>query len=106
MTDQVQAHFELGQVVDHRLFGYRGVIYDIDPVFQLSEEWYESVAKSCPPKDRPWYHVLPDGATHTTYVAERNLKPASEPSPIHHPLVGELFAGFDGTRYRPRRKVN
>jgi len=106
MTDQVQARFEPGQVVDHQLFGYRGVIYDIDPVFQLSEEWYESVAKSCPPKDRPWYHVLPDGATHTTYVAERNLKPASEPSPIHHPLVGELFAGFDGTRYRPRRKVN
>ncbi len=94
MTEEVCARFELGQVIDHKLFGYRGVIYDIDPVFQLSEEWYETVAKSRPPKDRPWYHVLPDGAAHTTYVSERNLEPASEPSPIHHPLIGEAFEGF------------
>lgn len=106
MTDQTQARFEPGQLVDHLLFGYRGVIFDIDPVFQLSEEWYESVAKSRPPKDRPWYHVLPDGATHTTYVAERNLEAASVPSAIRHPLIGEYFEDFDGTRYRLRRGLN
>ena len=81
MSGDRQARFEIGQVVDHRLFGYRGVIYNVDATFQLSEECYEQVAKSRPPKDRPWYHVLPDGATHTTYVAERNLGPASEPTP-------------------------
>jgi len=106
MTDETRARFELGQVIDHRRFGYRGVIYDIDPVFQLTEEWYENVAKSCPPKDRPWYHVLPDGATHTTYVAERNLEPTSDPAPIQHPLIGKLFEGFDGARYLPRRRAN
>jgi len=106
VTEEAGARFELGQVVDHRLFGYRGVICDIDPEFQLSEDWYDTVARSRPPKDRPWYHVLPDGAEHTTYVAERNLEPAAEPSPIHHPLIGKLFEDFDGTRYHPRQRPN
>ena len=106
MSGERRAHFEMGQVVDHHLFGYRGVIYDVDPTFQQSEEWYETVARSRPPKDRPWYHVLPDGAAHTTYVAELNLEPATEPMPVHHPLVEEIFEGFDGTMYLPRRAVN
>ena len=106
MSDERRARFEVGQVVDHQLFGYRGVIYDVDVTFQQSEEWYETVARSRPPKDHPWYHILPDGAAHTTYVAERNLGPATEPTPVHHPLVEELFHAFDGTRYRLRRGVN
>ncbi len=106
MSGERRARFEMGQVVDHQLFGYRGVIYDVDPTFQQSEEWYETVARSRPPKNRPWYHVLPDGAAHTTYVAERNLEPATEPIPVHHPLVEEIFEGFNGTRYLLRRAVN
>ena len=90
MGGERRARFEMGQVVDHRLFGYRGVIYDVDPTFQQSEEWYETVAKSRPPKDRPWYHVLPDGAAHSTYVAERNLETATEPTPVHHSGRGDL----------------
>ena len=66
------ASFSIGQIVQHRLFGYRGLIYDVDPTFQLTDEWYEQVARSRPPKDAPWYHVLPDGAQHMTYVAERS----------------------------------
>ncbi|MEE8138053.1 MAG: heat shock protein HspQ [Thermoanaerobaculia bacterium] len=106
MSEERRARFEMGQVVDHQLFGYRGVIYNVDPTFQQSEEWYETVARSRPPKDRPWYHVLPDGAADTTYVAERNLEPATEPTPVHHPLVEEIFESFDGTRYRLRRGVH
>ncbi len=106
MSGERRARFEMGQVVDHRLFGYRGVIYDVDPTFQQSEEWYETVARSRPPKDNPWYHVLPDGAAHSTYVAEQNLEPATEPTPVHHPLVEEIFAGFDGTMYHLRRGVD
>jgi len=97
-----QPRFFPGQIVHHRRFSYRGVIYGVDPVFSLSEEWYEQVARSRPPKDRPWYHVLVDGASHTTYVAERHLEPSTDRSQISHPLLGEYFRGFDGERYLPR----
>jgi len=103
---QHKAKFRIGQVVHHLRFDYVGVIFDIDPVFSGSEEWYEAMAQSRPPKDRPWYHVLVDGASHTTYVAERNLAPAEPPRPIEHVLVDHLFGGFDGKNYRPRQTVN
>ena len=56
--DQPEARFHVGQVVRHRKFGYRGVIFDLDATFGLTDEWYEQVARSRPPKDLPWYHVL------------------------------------------------
>ncbi len=91
------ARFSIGQIVHHRLFGYRGLIFDVDPTFQLTDEWYEQVARSLPPKDQPWYHVLPDRAQHTTYVAERNLEEDVSLEPIRHPLVEALFElGDDG----------
>ena len=67
--------FHTGQVVHHALFDYHGVVVDVDQTFQLSEEWYEEVARSRPPKDQPWYHILVHGTHQTTYVAERNLEP-------------------------------
>ena len=94
-----QARFSIGQLVHHRLFDYRGVIFDADPVFQGTDEWYEEVAKSRPPRDQPWYHVLVDGAEHTTYVAERNLEPDSSDQAIEHPLVRQLFAGLENGCY-------
>ena len=106
MNDNQQARFSIGQVVDHLLFGYQGVIFDVDATFQGSDRWYESVAKSRPPKDQPWYHVLPDGVTHSTYVAERNLQDAREPNYIHNPLVRAVFSEFDGMRYCLREDVN
>ena len=60
------ARFEVGQLVTHRLFGYRGVVYDVDPKFSLSGDWYDQMARSQPPKDAPWDHVLVDGESHTT----------------------------------------
>jgi len=101
-----QARFHVGQVIHHRLFGYRGVIYDVDPEFQGTEAWYEQVARSRPPKDRPWYRVLVHGREMETYVAERNLEPAREAEPVDHPLVERFFVRFDGTAYVPRRGMN
>ena len=100
------ARFEVGQIVHHKLFDYLGVVYDADPIFQGSNEWYEQVARSRPPKNQPWYHVLVNGADHTTYVAERNLEPAEVPQKIVHPLADVLFSEFDGTRYRLRQRTH
>ncbi len=101
-----QAKFSVGQIVHHRLFDYRGVIFDVDACFQGTEEWYEKVARSRPPKDQPWYHVLVDRALHTTYVAERNLEPDASGDEIDHPLVSKLFCGLEDRRYLPRVGVN
>lgn len=99
----MRAKFHVGQLIHHRLFGYRGVVFDVDATFEGSEEWYEQMARSRPPRDRPWYHVLPDGAAHTTYVAERNLEHDETGGPIDHPAVDDFFDNFDGTEYHPRR---
>ncbi len=96
--------FSPGQLVDHLRFGYRGVIVAVDPVFSLSEAWYQQVARSRPPKDAPWYHVLVDGADQATYVAERHLRQSRDFGQVEHPLLGRYFAAFDGRRYRLRRR--
>jgi heat shock protein HspQ len=101
-----EPHFRIGQLVRHSKFGYRGVIVDADLVFSLSEEWYEQVARSRPPKDKPWYRVLVHGATHETYVAERHLEKDSSSEPIEHPRVREFFDSFDGDHYRRDRDLN
>lgn len=75
------------------------MVCGVDPNFSLSEEWYETVAKSRPPKDRPWYQVLVDGASHSTYVAERHLVPSDDSNQIEHPDLGRIFDRFDGERY-------
>ena len=93
------ARFHVGQIIEHQLFGYRGVVFDVDPVFDGSEQWYDEMAKSRPPKDAPWYHVLVHDASHTTYVAERNLIAAPDPAQIDHPMLGDYFSLYDGTRY-------
>lgn len=100
-----EAKFSIGQTVEHQLFGYRGVIYDVDPCFQGSSEWYDNVAKSRPPKDQPWYRVLVHGEQHDTYVAERNLAADLSGAEVSHPGVTELFSTFDGGSYVPRRRV-
>jgi len=84
MSEQ-QAQFAVGQVVHHKKFGYRGVIVDVDPEFAGTEQWYEAMARSRPPKDKPWYHVLVHEAAHRTYVAERHLEPDTTGEQIIHP---------------------
>ena len=100
------AFFSVGDLVHHKLFDYRGVVVDVDPYMMLSDEWYEAVARSRPPKDKPWYRVLVHDATHETYVAERNLEPDESEEPIRHPLVGALFSEFSNGRYVAAGRAN
>lgn len=90
MTDH-SARFRVGQLIHHRRFDYRGVIVDVDATFEGTDEWYETMATSRPPKDQPWYHVLVDGAAHMTYVTEQNLEPDLSGEPIAHPLLDQFF---------------
>ena len=94
-----EARFAIGELVHHKLFGYRGVVFDVDPVFSGSEEWYQQVARSRPPKDRPWYHVLPHGARHSTYVAERNLEADGSSEAVDHPALGHYFERLENGVY-------
>ena len=98
--------FSVGDCVYHRRFGYRGVVFDVDATFQGTDEWYEEVARSRPPRDAPWYHLLPHGALHTTYVAERHLEPDENGAPIHHPLIDQLFDSFEQGRYHRHGSLN
>ena len=102
----LEARFHIGQLIHHRLFDYRGVVVDVDPVFQGSDEWYQQVARSRPPKDQPWYRVLVHGGEHETYVAERNLESDPCDEPIQHPLLGQFFSGIEDGRYRPLLRRN
>ncbi len=95
-----QASFSIGQLVQHKLFNYRGVIIDADPEFMLPEEWYQAMAKSRPPKDQPWYHVLVHNASQQTYVAQRNLNPDYSQKPINHPDIKLYFEDFSSGKYK------
>ena len=106
VTDITRAQFAIGDLVHHRIFDYRGVIVDVDPNFQSTEEWYEVVAKSRPPKDKPWYHVLVHESMHSTYVAERNLELNEGASPIQHPMLEHFFSRFENGRYISDDRAN
>jgi heat shock protein HspQ len=101
-----RSRYSIGDLVHHKLFDYRGVIVDIDPNFQLTDEWYDAVAKSRPPKNEPWYHVLVHEAVNSTYVAEQNLEPDPSGGQINHPMTGKLFTEFRNGRYISDEKVN
>jgi heat shock protein HspQ len=98
-ASQSRAKFSVGELVHHLLFNYRGVVIDVDMVFTGTDEWYAKMAPSRPPKDQPWYRVLVDGASHETYVAERNLEPDREGTPVRHPDVDQYFGDFVRGRY-------
>jgi len=98
--------FAIGQLVKHKLFGYRGVVVDVDPEFALTDEWYDAVARSRPPRDQPWYRVLVDGESHETYVAERNLELDSELREIRHPDLPRYFTRLDGDTYVRSDRLN
>jgi heat shock protein HspQ len=100
------AKFAIGQIVHHQLFDYRGVIIDVDFRFLGSDEWYEQVARSHPPKNQPWYHVLVDNAIHQTYVAERNLSLSDETEPVHNPLLEHYFNGIKNGCYQLKIRQN
>lgn len=98
------AKFKLGQIVRHRVFPFRGVVFDIDPVFNNTEEWYQAIpAEVRPHKDQPFYHLYAENAEteYIAYVSEQNLLPDTSNEPIRHPQVAETFVR-EGKGYRPR----
>ncbi len=99
VTNITKVKFSVGELIHHRLFDYRGVIVDVDRDFQATDEWYEMVAKSRPPKDKPWYHVLVHGSNSSTYVAEQNLQSDDLLQPISHPMLDYFFSEFADGRY-------
>ena len=94
-----QSAFFIGQLVHHKKFDYRGVIIDVDAEFSGTEDWYQQVARSRPPKDRPWYHVLVDNSDQLTYVAERHLEEDPTKAPVNHPAIAIYFDGFENGVY-------
>jgi heat shock protein HspQ len=96
------AKFLIGQVVHHRIFPFRGVIFDVDPTFSNTEEWYNSIPEEMRPrKDQPFYHLLAenDEGPYIAYVSEQNLVPDDSREPVSHPSVEELFDGIEDGQY-------
>ena len=96
------AKFSIGDIVKHKHFNFRGVIYDVDFEFNNSEEWYQSIPKDVRPrKDQPFYHLLAENneVTYEAYVSEQNLVSDDSDEPIRHPLIEEIFTGKKGSGY-------
>lgn len=100
------ARFEIGQVVRHRFFPFRGVIFDVDAMMSSTDEWWEAIPEKIRPhKDQPYYHLLAENEqTHyVAYVSEQNLVPDDSGEPVAHPQIAELFGPLHGDRYEVRR---
>jgi heat shock protein HspQ len=96
------ARFAIGEVVRHRLFDFRGVIFDVDPVFANSDEWYDSIPEDVrPAKDQPFYHLLAENAdsSYIAYVSQQNLVSDDSDEPVDHPAIAGLFDGHSAGKY-------
>jgi heat shock protein HspQ len=105
MTKTRAAKYKIGQVVRHRLFPFRGVIFDVDPVFNNTEEWWLAIPVEIrPSKDQPFYHLFAENAEteYVAYVSEQNLLPDTSGEPIRHPQVAEVFEPDGAGTFRPR----
>jgi len=100
-----QAKFRIGQVVRHRVYPFRGIVFDVDPSFNNTEEWYEAIpAEIRPAKDQPFYHLLAENAEseYIAYVSEQNLVPDTSGEPLRHPELDERFDSDETGGYRAR----
>ena len=96
LVEHARAKFGIGQVVKHRIYPFRGVIFDVDPVFANTEEWWRSIpAEMRPSKDQPFYHLYAENADsqYIAYVSEQNLLPDEFGEPVRHPQIGERSSG-------------
>ena len=102
-----RARFAIGDVVRHKLFDFRGVVFDIDPVFANSEEWYEAIPRELRPRrDQPFYHLLAEteDSSYVAYVSQQNLQLDDSDEPVDHPAIDGLFDDYADGRYRLRRE--
>ena len=105
MIKERHARFAIGEVVKHRFFPFRGIIFDVDPEFNNTEEWWLSIPEEIrPAKDQPYYHLLAENeeTEYVAYVSEQNLLPDTSGTPIRHPDVADIFEQDEGGSYRPR----
>ena len=105
--DVALARFAIGEVVRHRMFPFRGVIFDVDPTFANSEEWYQAIPEDIrPARDQPFYHLLAENAddSYVAYVSQQNLVRDDSEEPVDHPAIHGLFEGYADGRYRLRRE--
>lgn len=103
-----RARYAIGDIVKHRMYPFRGVIFDVDPEFANTEEWYEAIPEDVRPrKDQPFYHLLAenDETTYIAYVSEQNLLPDETGQPVTHPQIETFFVGQEGGQYKPRDRV-
>src|SRR3954470_16010635 len=101
------ARFSIGEVVRHKLFDFRGVVFDVDPEFANSEEWYEAIPEALrPAKDQPFYHLLAENteSSYVAYVSQQNLVGDDSDEPIDHPAIATMFDSIEGGRYRLREQ--
>ena len=106
--DMPRARFAIGEVVRHRLFDFRGVIFDVDPVFTNSDEWYEAIPEELrPSKDQPFYHLLAENAesSYIAYVSQQNLLPDETDEPVEHPAIETMFERLESGGYRLRDQL-
>ena len=107
MPPIAHARFAIGEVVRHRLFDFRGVVFDVDPVFANSEEWYQAIPEEVrPAKDQPFYHLLAENAdsSYIAYVSQQNLIRDESDEPVDHPAIEGLFDDYVNGRYQLRRE--
>ena len=103
-----EAKFGIGQVVKHRVFPFRGVIFDVDPEFNNTEEWWQAIPEEIRPrKDQPFYHLLAENAEseYVAYVSEQNLLPDHSGEPLRHPQIADVFDRDDSGGYRMRTSI-
>ena len=101
------ARFAIGEVVRHRMFDFRGVIFDVDPVFSNTDEWWEAIPEGIrPSKDQPFYHLLAENmeSSYIAYVSQQNLVSDDSDEPVDHPAISGLFTGFADGKYRLKRE--
>ena len=104
---RARARFAIGDVVKHRLYDFRGVVFDIDPVFANTDEWYDAIPEGMrPPKDQPFYHLLAENSdsSYVAYVSQQNLQTDESDEPIDHPAIPGIFEGYVDGRYALRRE--
>jgi heat shock protein HspQ len=103
-----EARFAIGDIVRHRLFDFRGVVFDVDPEFANTDEWYEAIpADIRPNKDQPFYHLLAENSetAYVAYVSQQNLVADDSEEPVDHPAIADMFERQEGGRYRLRGQL-
>jgi heat shock protein HspQ len=103
-----RARFAIGEVVRHRIFDFRGVIFDVDPEFANSDEWYEAIPENLRPrKDQPFYHLLADNSetAYVAYVSQQNLISDDSGDPVDHPAIGGMFERLDDGGYQLKEQL-